>query len=168
MADVSGRTVRTRKRSSALAEPEVDMSSLSGHVGFLLRVAQQNVFAEFHQRFAPLGITPARYSVLALLDNNPGARQAAIADALHIKQPNFTVLIDAMEGDGLVRRQVDTDNRRANRLTLTARGTALFKDSVAFSRQLDRSHARRIGSDDFQTLLDLLRRFTSDEPAGNL
>ncbi|MFT8242830.1 MarR family winged helix-turn-helix transcriptional regulator [Roseomonas sp. BN140053] len=99
---------------------------LARHVGFLLRLAQQRIFEEFHRRFGSTGLTPARYSVLALVGTHPGTRQVAVAGALQIKQPNLAVLITAMAADGLVERRTDASNRRANGLFLTPAGAALL------------------------------------------
>ena len=158
-------TAATRRAPRAKTKPgptegsEVDVAPLSEHVGFLLRIAQQNVFTEFHRRFASFGLTPARYSVLALLESNPNARQAAIADALHIKQPNFSVLIDAMELDGLVQRAIDIENRRANRLSLTAKGLSLFAETAQAVRRMDRSFGREFDAGEYEALLRTLRGF---------
>jgi len=104
----------------------VDISPLSGHIGFLLRLAQQRIFDEFHRRFGAQGLTPGRYAVLAVVAANPDVRQVAIANALQIKPPNMAVLVTAMEADGLLQRRLDLRNRRANMLRLTDKGAALY------------------------------------------
>jgi len=38
---------------------------------------------------APLQLTPAQFSVLLLLDKNPGRNQTEIANTLGILRPNF-------------------------------------------------------------------------------
>lgn len=137
----------------------VDLSALSGNLGFLARIAQQRIFEEFHRRFGADGLTPARYSVLAVLAANRNVRQAAVANALQIKQSNFAVLIAAMEADGLVQRLTDADNRRANMLSLTADGAALHAQVSAEVDAMDREFAQRMTEAGYEATLSALQRF---------
>ncbi|UFN47148.1 MarR family transcriptional regulator [Roseomonas sp. OT10] len=138
---------------------EVDLSPLDTHLGFLMRIAQQRIFDEFHQRFSPHGLTPARYAVLALLSANPGARQVALANALQIKQSNFAVLIAAMEADGLVQRHADARNRRANMLRLSPAGAAAFATLSRAVLAMEAEFAQRLTVRQHEAILAGLRRF---------
>jgi len=121
----------------------VDLAPLSGHIGFLLRLAQQRIFDEFHRRFGARGLTPARYAVLAVVSANPDVRQVALANALHIKPPNMAVLIAAMEADGLVARSLDARNRRANMLRLTETGAVLYAEVAGDIAAMEQDFAAR-------------------------
>lgn len=136
----------------------VDIAPLAGHVGFLLRLAQQRIFEEFHRRFGALGLTPGRYAVLAVLAANPDVRQVAIANALQIKPPNMAVLVAAMEADGLLQRRLDASNRRANMLRLTEKGATLYAGVAGEIRAMEEEFAARFFPDGHESLVAALSR----------
>ena len=152
--------VAAPRRRTAPAPPPLDLSPLMGHVGFLLRLAQQQVFDEFHRGFAQAGITPARYSVLALLHANPDVPQARLAEALRIKPPNLAVLLAEMEAQGLVDRRVDAANRRANLLCLTAAGRALYGRFTPEILAMEQQVAHRLTPGQYATLIKLLAKLS--------
>ena len=62
------------------------------------------MFRDFFAVFAPFDIKPAQYSILTIIERNPGLKQAQVCDALGIKRTNFVAMIDELERRGLVRR----------------------------------------------------------------
>lgn len=136
----------------------LDMAPLAGHVGFLLRLAQQRVFDEFHRGFGPAGLSPARYAVLALLHANPAVPQARLAEALRIKPSNLAVLVAEMAGQGLLERQVDASNRRANQLRLTPAGQALHARLAPEVLAMERQVTQPLNPREHATLVKLLAR----------
>ena len=60
----------------------LQMGELSELIGYSLKRAQLRVFDDFLRCVAPLQLTPAQFSVLLLLDNNPGRNQTEIANTL--------------------------------------------------------------------------------------
>src|SRR3954453_9416834 len=82
----------------------LQMGELSEVIGYSLKRAQLKVFEDFLRCMAPLQLTPAQFSVLLLLDNNPGRNQTEIANTLGILRPNFVAMLDALEGRGLCLR----------------------------------------------------------------
>ena len=137
-----------------------DTGTVSGIIGYRLRRAQVAVFQQFTTRFAAFGLTPAEYSVLALIGANPGSKQTQIGDALGIKRANFVTLINGLEQRDLTeRRQVDGD-RRSNALFLTAAGEELIGPANAVQAQFEAEMVERLGGskarDQLLTLLDKL------------
>ncbi len=148
------------RRRSVPAVARLDMAPLTGHVGFLLRLAQQQVFDEFHRHFGQAGVTPARYSVLALLQANPDVQQGHLAEALRVKPSNMAVLLAEMEAQGLVDRRVDAANRRANLLRLTAAGHALYDELTPAILAMEQQVAHRLTPRQYATLVTLLARMS--------
>ena len=138
----------------------LELAGLDRHLGFLLRLAQQQVFDEFHAAFGPERLTPARYSVLALLHANPGAQQGRLAGALRIKPPNLAVLLAELETQGLVERRVDAGNRRANLLRLSAAGEALHARLAPAVLAMEARVAQRLDAQEYATLLALLGKLS--------
>ncbi len=150
--------------TEVVASDEIDLSPIETHLGFLLRLAQQTVFDEFHRRFGKEGLTPARYSVLALVAVRPGLRQVTLSKGLHIKPPNIAVLINAMEADGLIERQTLEGNRRERRVFLTKLGQATYKRLAPKIAAMEAGFAERFSASDLQTLIRTLQRLHPGTP----
>ena len=118
----------------------IPLGLLGEAVGYALRRAQLAVFADFIRSLAPLDIRPGQFSVLLVLQQNPGLRQSQVADALGIKRANFVTLLDGLEARGLTRRVPVREDRRAVALHLTEAGEAL----VARMRELWAEHEARV------------------------
>ena len=84
------------------------------------------VFEDFLRCVAPLQLTPAQFSVLLLLDNNPGRNQTEIASTLGILRPNFVAMLDGLESRDLCTRIRSTNDRRSHILMLTDKGRAVL------------------------------------------
>ena len=82
-------------------------------VGYLLRRAQMAVFEDFARRFAALDLTPAQFSTLVAIGDNPGKRQSDIAAALGVQRPNFVAMMDELERRGA--RRAGALRRRSSR-----------------------------------------------------
>src|ERR1700736_6343452 len=71
----------------AAAGGALQMGELSELLGYSLKRAQLKVFEDFLRCVAPLQLTPAQFSVLLLVDKNPGRNQTEIASTLGILRP---------------------------------------------------------------------------------
>src|SRR6201999_1069854 len=81
------------------------------------------------ERLAPLGLTPAQERALRLITrSDEPPRMTELADRLGIVPRSLTTVIDALEEAGLVRREVDSRNRRATLVHLTEQGAAVRDD----------------------------------------
>lgn len=137
-----------------------DTGTVSGIIGYRLRRAQVAVFQQFMTRFAEFSLTPAEYSVLALIGANPGSKQTAIGDALGIKRANFVTLIDGLEDRQLTERREADGDRRSNALFLTAAGEKLVARANAVQAEFEGEMVERLGGpkarDQLLTLLNRL------------
>ena len=104
----------------------LQMGELSELLGYSLKRAQLKVFEDFLRCVAPLQLTPAQFSVLLLLDKNPGRNQTEIANTLGILRPNFVAMLDGLESRDLCTRMRSTNDRRSHILVLTDKGRAVL------------------------------------------
>jgi DNA-binding MarR family transcriptional regulator len=81
---------------------------------------------EFLRCVAPLQLTPAQFSVLLLLDRNPGRNQTEIANTLGILRPNFVAMLDGLESRDLCARVRSVNDRRSHHLVLTDKGRTML------------------------------------------
>jgi DNA-binding MarR family transcriptional regulator len=123
--------VKPPRNGKDIAESAADsgglhLGELAELLGYSLKRAQLKVFEDFLRCVAPLQLTPAQFSVLLLLDRNPGRNQTEIANTLGILRPNFVSMLDALESRGLCARMRSTNDRRSHILGLTDKGRAVL------------------------------------------
>jgi DNA-binding MarR family transcriptional regulator len=104
----------------------VRIGDLSEFLGYSLKRAQLRIFDDFIRCVAPLQLTPAQFSVLMLVETNPGRNQTEIASTLGILRPNFVALLDELESRDLCLRSRSTNDRRSHILRLTDKGRAVL------------------------------------------
>src|SRR5471032_3254761 len=90
----ASRAARKEPAEAASEGPALQLGELSELLGYSLKRAQLKIFEDFLRCVAPLQLTPAQFSVLLLLDKNPGRNQTEIANTLGILRPNFVAMLD--------------------------------------------------------------------------
>jgi DNA-binding MarR family transcriptional regulator len=108
----------------AVENSALQIGELAELLGYSLKRAQLKVFDDFLRCMAPLQLTPAQFSVLLLLEKNPGRNQTEIANTLGILRPNFVAMLDALESRDLCTRMRSPSDRRSHVLMLTDKGRA--------------------------------------------
>ncbi|AND92722.1 DNA-binding MarR family transcriptional regulator [Bradyrhizobium diazoefficiens] len=104
----------------------LQLGELSEQLGYVLKRAQLKVFENFLRCMASLQLTPAQFSVLLLVEKNPGRNQTEIASTLGILRPNFVAMLDNLESRDLCARIRSTNDRRSHILVLTDKGKAVL------------------------------------------
>jgi DNA-binding MarR family transcriptional regulator len=118
------------------------------------------------ERLAPLGLTPAQERALRVISRSEEPlRMTELADRLGIVPRSVTTVIDALEQAGLVRREIDPRNRRAIRLHLTDRGSAVRDDMREARRQAAEDLFAPVPGDDRKTLTEILSRLDEEGAA---
>lgn len=150
-----GRSRRGRSNRNDAA-PSVDLDGLNGHLGYLLRRAQVWIFQDFNKTLATLEIRPAQYSVLAVIDANPGLSQMALARALGIERARLVHVLDSLEGRNLLQRAPSTSDRRSHAMHLTPEGRIFLRKVKDLAAEHESHVAKKFGSLRRQQLLRLL------------
>lgn len=143
--------------------PHGDPDPLSGYAGILLRRASLAVYGAFMAEVGSLGVKPAEYAALLVIEANPGARSADICMLLGIEKANFTVFLRRLERRGWVLRQPSSTDRRAHALHLAPAGEELLAAAVEKRARLEDSLVARLGAVDYARLVELLQALV--EPA---
>jgi|EndMetStandDraft_4_1072995.scaffolds.fasta_scaffold332953_1 DNA-binding MarR family transcriptional regulator len=145
-------------RPSAAEKRDAIVSPLSDSPGFLLRLAQLRVFDEFHRNFAGLGVTPAGFSVLALIAANPDIRPGTIAEELRVKPSNVAALVNGLVAAGLVQRTADKSELRANCLRVTTKGADAWGEMYQTHLATDERFTAVLSATERDALVALLRK----------
>lgn len=147
----------TKGRAKQLA-----LGDLSQLLGYSIRRAQLWIFREFSRQLSAFEISPAQFSVLCVIDANPGVNQLAVAQLLSIERAGLGRLVDHLEGRGLVRRTASAINRRYYVLYLTETGTALLGRLRPAAAESDKALAAKIGPRAYKELRQALSIFVED------
>ncbi|MCK1654263.1 MarR family transcriptional regulator [Bradyrhizobium sp. 149] len=183
-AGVRKRSAKAAQRSAPVAKPSVAKPSrfaprsalaakparprllasvdLSRSLGYRLRRAQLWVFKDVSRRLAAFDISPAQFSVLSVIEANPGVNQLAIAQSLSIERAGLGRLVDHLERRGVVQRSASAINRRYYVLYLTETGTALLGRLRPAIAESEKALAAKIGVRAFKELQRALSIFLED------
>ncbi|RIK99379.1 MAG: MarR family transcriptional regulator [Proteobacteria bacterium] len=141
----------------------IELGELSDLLGYTLKRAQLRVFDDFLRCVATLKLTPAQFSVLLLLERNPGRNQTVIASTLGIQRPNFVAMLDALEARGLCLRKRSEHDRRSHVLVLTDKGRAtLQRAKKLIATRHETRLTKLLGPADRAALLRMLSTIARD------
>src|ERR1700753_2955457 len=141
----------------------LQLGELSELLGYSLKRAQWKIFEDFLRCVAPLQLTPAQFSVLLLLEKNPGRNQTEIANTLGILRANFVAMLDGLESRGLCARARSATDRRSHVLTLTEKGRqALSRARKIIAAKHEARLGALLGSADRAALLRILTKIAQE------
>ena len=117
--------VKKRRRPPAAA---LALGQLDNHLGYFVRRLQIWIFQDFIRTLAPVKVRPAQYSVLLIVEANPGRSQASIGQTLGIERARLARMLHELERRKWVARRANGSDARSHSLYLTADGEkALIK-----------------------------------------
>lgn len=138
----------------------LDLGQLSCSLGFLLRMAQIEIFDAYHVELGEYGLKPGEFSAFWLIGQNPMVRQGLVARSLSIKQAHMTKLVRGLEERGLITRSIPDNDRRSVLLDITKDGQD-FLEKIQ-DKFLGHSYSKNNTLTDAETklLVSLLQKFT--------
>lgn len=138
------------------APAQVSDATLRLFAGYHMKRAWNVVQADVTRALKPFRLRMVTYSALVLIVDNPGLRQAALADALAIERPNLVVIVDELEARDLILRDRDPSDRRAHALVPTPAGRRLYARAVAAVRAHEQRLFGFLGADERAAFLRAL------------
>lgn len=108
------------------------------------------------QRLGSYGISAACTMPLLMIGRSGGGiRQVTLAQQLSMEGPSLVRLLDKLSASGLVRREADASDRRANLLWLTDAGQALVSELETQLIGLREDVFGALDEDELRTVLKL-------------
>ncbi|TYL94381.1 MarR family transcriptional regulator [Bradyrhizobium rifense] len=152
-----------RKDATEGLPEALQLGELSEQLGYVLKRAQLKVFENFLRCMASLQLTPAQFSVLLLVEKNPGRNQTEIASTLGILRPNFVALLDNLESRDLCARIRSTNDRRSHILVLTDKGKAVLTRAKKLVATKHESRLNELlGQANREALLEMLSKIANE------
>jgi DNA-binding MarR family transcriptional regulator len=107
-------------------------------LGFLLLDVTRSLRARIDEALerAGLGLTPGEARALVHAARFGSVNQRALAAEMGIEPMTLVRYLDRLEERGLVRREVDPDDRRANRVRVTREATEPLREVRALARRV--------------------------------
>ena len=137
-----------------------DRIVLDRAIAFALHHAYQRVRSAAYRAFHAHGVavTPEQWMVLVRLWERDGQAPSELSDVKLRDRPTMTRILDSMERNGLVTREVDAGDARARVVLLTAEGRALRQPLTRVARALVARIEADIPERDLETTRRTLQR----------
>jgi DNA-binding MarR family transcriptional regulator len=139
---------------------ELSLSSLDNIVGFHMRKAILKALSRV-SKVAGRHVATGQYSVMAIIEENPGRTQSAIAEAAGLDRSSLVPILNQFEKNGLITRVPAANDKRAYSVSLTDTGRQELKDLDALVKEIETNVIRGLGEKEHQHLIDLLKRYHS-------
>lgn len=129
----------------------------SDSVGYLLHLASRAMAKALQRRLAPHDVGIGQWPILMILWEQEGLTQTGLAKKIGIEGSTMTNTLDRMERDQLVRRELDAESRRTQRIFLTARGRALEARLLPLAAQVNELSLKGVTAAEAKTFKKVLR-----------
>ena len=151
--------VAAGENKGSAAAARLDLGILDGHLGYFVRRLQVEIFQQFISTLAPFNVRPAQFSVLVLIESNPGQPQAAISRALDIERAALAKMLHELERRDWIQRLPAVDDGRSHALFLTPNGEQALRRIKELAQIHERQLERRLGTKRYRELAALLKDF---------
>lgn len=131
---------------------ETSPSALQAHLGYWLRIVSNAVSQNFARQVEALGVTVAEWVFLRMLYDVDEIAPSVLAERMGFTKGAISKLADRLVDKDLVKRDVNSADKRAHTLALTAEGRKLVprlakladQNDAAFFKVLDKSERRQL------------------------
>jgi DNA-binding MarR family transcriptional regulator len=151
---------RKRRRQPAQKIDAINFGPLPGYLGYQIRQAQTMVFRDLMASIAKLKVTPGEYSLLTLLDENPGISQVDLAAVYRLDKSTLSLAVARLLKRGLVRRTRSREDKRYYALGMLPPGRALLRRVRARVEAQERAMDAVLRRGEREHLIDMLRRIS--------
>lgn len=154
-----GRPLSAPLAADGLAPPvEATDRALRVYSGYVMKRAFHAIQTDVTRVLEPHGLRMLTFSVLAVVVDNPGLRQAQLADALALERPNVVALIDDLERRGWVERARAPEDRRAYALRATEAGVRVHAAARASVDAHEADMTADLSAEERRVLFEALAR----------
>ena len=128
------------------------------YIGYTMTDVARLLRTVFERRVRSLGLTRAQWVVIARVHRHPGLSQTEVAVLLEIEKATAGRLVDRMEAKGWLERRPDPNDRRVNRLHLTAAAEHLHALIWPIAEATVADALRDLSTSEQRALAKLMRR----------
>jgi len=133
------------------------VSPLEAHLGYWLRFVSNHVSLAFQQKVEGEGVTVAEWVVLRALYGAGRMKPSEVATTIGLTRGAVSKLLDRLVAKALVVVQADRSDRRAQAVTLTAKGRRLVPTLAALADTNEEESFGHLTAEERGTLRALLK-----------
>ena len=144
---------------TALGIPHVE--NRKRDVALRLTVLTRQLWQRFDRRVERIGVSSAKWRLIAAVGRRPGTTQRLIAELLEISEVTAGRLIDRLCADGYLERRENPSDRRANNVFLTPMALPVLEQLGELARIEEEEIFAGLSDDDLaklESLLDAIAR----------
>ena len=110
-----------------------DVPALDAQLGYSLRKVSNHVSQSFSRKLAAEGVTVAEWVLMRVLYDEPPTPPSRVAEVMGFTRGAVSKLADRLIAKGLVAREADTQDGRAQTLALTVKGRRIVPKLAALA-----------------------------------
>jgi MarR family transcriptional regulator for hemolysin len=130
---------------------------LSGIVGFHIARAAVTTYDAFERCIGkPFDLKKAEFSLLMLVQANPGIPPKRLARALAVTAPKLTLLLDGFQQRKLIQRERNPNDGRSQHVMLTEPGRKLARSAAAAAALMETELRSPLTAAEHAMLIELL------------
>jgi DNA-binding MarR family transcriptional regulator len=142
---------------AADVKSRLDLGELNTHIGYFARRFQVWIFQDLIRELARAEVRISHYSVLAIIEANPGLAQSEVAEAVGIEPARLVRVLDELERRCWIQRMRSATDRRSHALYLTQDGQKAFTEIKDLARQHEAHVIERLGATKYESLMRMLK-----------
>ena len=139
------------------------MNSLDNCINYLLTGAQHAVFQYMKKNLSQFDITPIQYGVLGCIWEFDMHNPKEIAAHLGVENSTISGILERMENKGLIRRMIDSTDRRFIHIELTDLSKSLEVPVRTVVTEVDNNVLGQFSEEEINTLKYMLRRINAQQ-----
>ena len=150
-------------QSKSRSADEVPPARRPDSPAFLLAQLGAHAATKFAERLSAIDLSPPHAGILRFVNGAGGISQQALAANLRILPSRLVVLIDELEGRGLLERRADPSDRRSYALHLTDKGRDTMKAIGRLAREHQDALLGALSAEERDQLASLLSRVADQQ-----
>jgi DNA-binding MarR family transcriptional regulator len=108
------------------------------------------------------GVYQAQHHLLMRIAHNPNASQNDIAKSMDVSAATVAVSLKKLEKGGYIRREMDEEDNRLNKITITGKGNRVVEQSRQIFESADKRVFEGLTQDEKNTLSALLTKLDAN------
>lgn len=125
--------------------------------------ARENIMSPIRKMLAESGLTEQQWRVLRVLSEYGPQDSTEVAERACLLLPSLSRIQRTMSEKGLITRSHDEKDRRRQTLEITSAGQKIIDDKNEQAVRIVEGFKAKVGSENYELLLDLLSAFSDGE-----
>lgn len=148
------------KNAPPVTVDEVELGVLDEMLSFFIRSLSIVVSRDLDEKLGDLEVAKGtgKVSTLLLVDRHPGIRPSVIAQIIMRDRSAMGRLVDLMESQGLLRREVSAEDSRAQELYITPKGAEVAQQVRAIVGPQSEAFFSDLTLKEQRVVIDALRK----------